>query len=99
MQYFNKYVSVKIQKMQSRSAGMDSILAFSFLDANILGHLKRKLLQYMGTFKDLSPPYSPLEFWKSHAPSFPARAIGLLVQPSSALERVLFLLNSSFGQQ
>ena len=95
---------LKLQEMQPDSAAVDSLSAFPFLDPNILGNLKSELPQYMAAVEDVSPTYSPLEFWKTHALSLPAWATAarkvLLVQPSSASsERVFLLLNNSFGHQ
>ena len=83
---------------------MDSLSAFPFPDCNTLGNLKSELPQYSAAVEDISPAYSPLEFWKTHELSLSAWATAarknLLVQPSSAsLEYVFSLLNNSFGPQ
>ena len=95
---------LKVQEMQPDCASMDSLSAFPFLDCNTLGNLKSKLPQYLAAVEDISPTYSPLEFWKTHELSLSAWATAaqkiLSVQPSSAsLERVFSLLNNSSSPQ
>ena len=66
--------------------------------------LKEELPAYLAEVADISPSFSPLEWWKMHSAELPiwsaAASKVLLVQPSSAVsERVFSLLNASFGDQ
>jgi len=101
---FKAFSPQKVQEMKPDCTAVDALSAFPFLDPVTLGNLKQELPQYVAATEDISPTYSPLEFWKGHASSLTAWAAAarkvLVVQPSSAAsERVISLLNNAFSQQ
>ena len=93
----------KVHTMQPDITVVDSLSVFPFLVDATAG-LKVELPTYLAKAADVSPSFSPLEWWKANATELPcwsaaARKV-LLVQPSSAAsERVFSLLKSSFGDQ
>ena len=64
----------KVQEMNPDCTAVHTWSVFPFLDPVTLGNLKQELPQYIAATEDISPTYSPLEFWKAHALSLPAWA-------------------------
>lgn len=82
--------------MQPDVTTLDSLSAFPFLVDTTAG-LMAELPSYAAKAAEVSPLFSPLEWWKVNTVKFP---LVLLVQPSSAAsERVFSILKASFGDQ
>ncbi len=94
----------KAAEMQPNASVLDCLTVVPFLHAATIGNLKSELPLYLAKVADISPNFSPLQWWQMNAEGLPhwsaaARKI-LLIQPSSAAaERVFSLLSNSFNQQ
>ena len=98
------FLPQKVVELKPDAAAVDSLQAFPFFKASVLGDLKSELPNYLAKAADVHIDLDPLDWWKNHSADLPhwsaAAANVLLVQPSSAAaERVFSLLKASFVSQ
>ena len=93
----------QVHRLDITVAKVDDLALFPSISVAAIQQLREELPRYIAATEDLADNIDPLLWWRRNSDSLPAWSAAckkvLLLQPSSAAaERVLSLLQNSFGE-